>query len=478
MNKTYEKCQVLALLSLLASAPAAHAQTEPLAITNVDVIPIAEPGVLEAQSVVIEDGVITELGAADDVTIPEGATVIDGSDKFLMPGLSDMHVHTDGLPDALTLNLANGITRIQALNAVPSDLEVAAKVRSGDILGPQMITAPHAIGLPDSLAFVAERWNFALAPAFNVDDLVAALHEWPIVVDEASAREFMEIVIAGGADSIKTNLNLPREAFDIYIAESGLLVQGHISGSIGVEHFIESGAHVHHVSELSHYVSSNGHQGEPLMHWNFDLTDENLPTLIELMVDNGTYFTPTVDLGWYLRATLQDAEAVTTAPEVAFMPPEVQAMWQDLESNVVTMFFGGDEGAQAAADYNAYAEQLLMASLSAGVPLMTGTDCTAVPGMVCGFALHNELMFMVELGMSEQEALTASTLTPARFLGEEEESGTVAVGKRADLLLLDASPLESIHNTREIAGVVRTGRWLPREELDAMLAELSERYAD
>ena len=111
----------------------------------------------------------------------------------------------------------------------------------------------------------------------------------------------------------------------------------------------------------------------------------------------------------------------------------------------------------------------------AGVPVMTGTDAP-LTFVYPGFTLHHELELFVESGLSPFNALKAATVTPAKFLKIEDEVGTIAVGKRADLVLLDANPLENITNTRKISGVFANGRWLSKSDLDKMLAKIASVY--
>lgn len=119
--------------------------------------------------------------------------------------------------------------------------------------------------------------------------------------------------------------------------------------------------------------------------------------------------------------------------------------------------------------------RLVQAFRAAGVPLVVGTD-TGVSGVVAGFAVHDELELLAAAGLTPEEVLTSATRLPATWLGIGNEVGTIEVGKRADLLLLTANPLDNVKNTRAIAGVFVNGRWLPRVTLDAMLADLSRRY--
>jgi imidazolonepropionase-like amidohydrolase len=124
----------------------------------------------------------------------------------------------------------------------------------------------------------------------------------------------------------------------------------------------------------------------------------------------------------------------------------------------------------------AYAKSTVRAMHKAGVPILAGTDCGATlsVNLYPGFSLADELELLVDCGLKAEDALRAATWNPALYLGEEDSCGTIAVGKSADLVLLDADPLSEIGNVRKIAGVMARGKWLPRADLDRMLADVAK----
>ena len=169
---------------------------------------------------------------------------------------------------------------------------------------------------------------------------------------------------------------------------------------------------------------------------------------------------------------LVDLEGELGRPEVRYLDPMVRGVWSVLAPGYLS--WPPEQRVQYAKNYE-FMQQLTKALFDGGVKLMTGTDAL-VPTTVPGFSVHRELEELVGLGLTPYQALRASTTNPFEFLGELEEAGTVEVGKRSDLVLLEANPLEAITNTRQIAGVMIGGRWLSHAELQEGLDDLAASY--
>ena len=483
-------CGILLLLAVfLLQVPsiAATPKRQAGAITafvNVNVIPMDIERVLENQTVIVQGDRITAIGPADEVTVPATAQVVAGEGAYLIPGLADMHFHIEENPDSLTLAVANGVTTIQNLNAEPDHLAQASEVAAGQRFGPRIINGPDAQGLPgEDVVFVFKRLNLAAAPFFSLREYVAALRPWGYQYDAESGRQFVLQAKEAGGDFIKTNLFVDREALDAIVAtakELDMKVQGHVWGD--VEHYIRSGAHVHHVGQIAPYLSQNSIPGVPTQKFDMLLVDTKLPTLIALMKEYEMGFTPTVALFWYIEQHYQDYDGLFQSPQMRYVPPAILRRWQNPEQNLVFMAFGrrqesrGQESLAWIEKYRATQVRLIKDMADAGVTLLAGSEVTAVPGIVWGFSLHQEIELFVEFGLTPYQALETATRTPAEFLGEADDWGTVAVGKRADLVLLQANPLQNIANTQQIAGVMLRGDWYPQEALQAMLDDLVAAY--
>jgi hypothetical protein len=453
------------------------------AITHVDVIPMEGEPLLQNQTVVIRGDRIARMGPADGVTLPSGGQIIDGAGAFLMPGLADMHYHVDANPVSLTLALANGVTTVQNFNAMPEDIAMAAQTEAGVLFGPRIINGPHALGLPPDTDFMFRRVNATVGPFFSLEEHADSFRPpYGFQFDAESGREFVLQAKEIGGDFIKTNLSIGRETFDAIVEtadELGMKVQGHVWGDIGLEHYIASGGQVHHVTEITPYLSENNPQGIPFQRYDMLHVDERLPRLIGLMVENAMAFTPTVNLIWHMDQHFRDFEGLMAEPQLRYMPPGKVRRWRNPETNFVLSYFAAEEIEETrayTANMNAFQARLIRELRDAGVPILAGTDATAAPGSVWGLTLHTELQLLNEYGLTPYETLETATRLPAEFYDEAGDWGTVGVGKRADLLLLGANPLEDITNTRRVLGVMLRGEWLPQQALQAKLDEIMVAY--
>lgn len=473
------------MLQSAVAMSAPNQQTEGvLAFVNVNVIPMDTERVLEDQTVVIEGDRIAAVGPADAVTIPANAQIVQAADHYLIPGLADMHWHFGDSPDSLTLAVANGVTTIQNLNAEPPHLAWAAEVAAGERFGPRVINGPHAVGLPPDIQFVFGWLNQSTAPLFSLNSYVDALGQrfrepYGFQYDAESGRRFVHQAKELGGDFIKTNLFVTHETFDAIVetaGELGMKVQGHVWDDIGLEHYIKAGAQVHHTTELAPYLSRNAIQGIPAQKWDFQSMDK-LPQLVALMQEQAMAFTPTVDISWYIRQHYVDFDALLQTPQIRYVPPTTLRGWRNREENLVYLNFGEDESNLEVMDrFDEFQAELLQALVEADVMLLAGTDCTALPGMVWGYTLHQELEMLTGYDLTPYQALATATRNPAAFMDELDEWGTAEVGKRADLVLLRANPLAEIANTQDIAGVVLRGAWHDQAALQQMLDELAATY--
>ena len=474
---------ILLQASTVVAAPNTRAEAV-TAIIHVNVIPMDSERLLEDQTVIIRGDRIAKIGPADQVTAPPNAQVIDGQGAFLMPGLADMHYHVDQDPVSLTLAVANGVTTVQNLNALPEDMALAAQTEAGELFGPRIINGPHAVGYPPDFGFMIERVNKSLGSFFSLQAYENSLRPpgYGLQMDAEAGRKFVLHAKEIGGDFVKTNLFVGREAFDAIVEtanELDMKVQGHVWGDIGLEHYIESGGQIHHVGEIMPHLSENNPQGIPLQRYDMLQVEERLPGLIALMKEMDMAFTPTVNLNWYMDQHYRDFEGLMAEPQLRYMPPGRVRMDRNPETNFVFTYFAG-EPIEETRDYtgklNDFQAHLIRELHEAGVTILAGTDAMAAPGSVWGLALHKELELLNEYALTPYETLETATRLPAEFYDEADEWGTIEVDKRADLLLLNANPLEEITNTQKILGVVLRGEWFSQEVLQAKLDEILVDY--
>lgn len=435
------------LLTAAACLPAADVATPsvapaPLAIRNVNVLPMDRESVLAGQTVIVEGGLIARMGPAASTSVPSGATVVDGTGRFLMPGLVDLHVHLSYNPEDhqrvfLKMFVANGVTTVLNLRGKPQILELRAAVAEGRVLGPRLFTSGPFVNEP-----------FVTTP----DEV-----EQEVVEQRRAGYDFVKLHgDLSGAAYARLNMVARREK---------IRVVGHAPRNLGLESMFEERQYALVHGEEFLYDRENTSR-------DFERIEPQIPGLARSMVECGISLMPNLTAYAIIGEMARDLSPVLARPEVRYLPAVVRELWGPAK-NPYTARFGPDKYEGIRARYRLL-EKLVREFQSAGVRLLIGTDAVNT-GVVPGFSTHDEMAALVAAGLTPFQALRAATANAAEFLTVEGQHGTVAPGQRADLLLLDASPLENIANTRRIAGVALRGRWLSREDLAAMLEGLREK---
>lgn len=423
------------LLGLTLAAGTAPAQTTPVAIVNVTVLPMDRERVLRGQTVMIEGGVITRVIPGE---VPAGATRIDGAGKYLIPGLLDLHVHLASNPadeqrHLLRLFLANGVTTVLNMRGTPEILALRAAVAEGRAPGPAIYTVGPYINEP-----------FVTTPA---------------EVERAVAEQKR-----AGYDFVKLHGNLSRDAYarlNAVARREGIRVIGHAPRNLGVEAmFAERQYAVAHAEEFLYDTTNSSRD--------FVQLGPRIPALAREMVRTGTWLMPNLTAYKIIGDQVNDLEAMLARPEMRYLPQSNQVGWGPA-TNPYTARFRKDQVPGFRARF-AMLQRLTKRFQEDGVGLLIGTDAMNV-GVVPGFSTHDEMAELVAAGLTPFQALQAATINAGAFLGGERR-GQVAAGHRADLVLLEANPFEDIAHTRRIAGVMVRGRWLARGDLDRILEDL------
>ncbi len=455
----------LALLTALVFVPAGCARAQPdndaastsaappVAVVDVNVVPMDEDRVLTRHTVVVQDGRIVAVGPAGDVAIPEGAIQVEGQGRYLMPGLAEMHGHLpSGNPqyaeDVLFLYVANGVTLVRGMQGARPHLELRDRIARGELIGPTLFVAGPAFG-----------GNNARTP-------------------EAAANLVRE-QHAAGFDLLKV-MNMSREAYEAMARtarELDIPFAGHVPGSVGIEGAIAARqATVDHLDRYLEYLAAGGPIPEARGPGFFgsgvaEFADTSrISAIVAATREAGVWNVPTLSL--IENLAMPDApEVMIQAPEMRYMPRDVRDDWVNAKRSYQQR---PDFQLPAVQRLVELRRQLVKALHDAGAPLLLGSDAPQwfnVPG----FSLHKEMGMMVNAGLTPYEVLVTGTRNPAAYFGTPNEFGTVEVGRRADLILLEANPLEDISNTRRIAGVIVRGQWLPRDEIDRRLEEIAAR---
>ncbi|MBW3554729.1 MAG: amidohydrolase family protein [Gemmatimonadetes bacterium] len=438
----------LALAAPLAAPPAEAQQAAPLVIRDVSVIPMDREEVLPGQTVVIRDGRIESVGPAP-ARLPADAIAIDGSGKFLIPGLAEMHAHV-GSPEAnariLPLYALNGVTTARGMLGAPGHLALRDSLARGLVLGPRLLTS---------------------GPSFSGGS---------ITPEEARrrVREQKEM----GYDLLKIHPGPSRAAFDALAEtahEVGIPFAGHVPADVGLDRAIEAGySTIDHLDGFMEALVPPGATGVPARGGWFGLNlvphvDEGrIPRIVTRMREAGVAVVPTQTLMENYASDLTGDELAARL-EYRYWPADQVEQWR--ASKNARLEDPDTPPAAQRARYIHVRRRLIRALYDGGVPVLLGSDAPQVWN-VPGFAAHRELHLYVDAGLTPWQALRTGTVEIARHLGEEGRSGVIRPGARADLILLDANPLESIENTMRIAGVVVNGRWISGEERERRLAGL------
>lgn len=443
--------------------PASGTSTDPAAavmgVVGVTVISMrpTDPPYLRDQTVLVRGADIVAVGATSDVPIPEGATRIDGRGKFLIPGLADMHVHLEYFedPEVLRLFIANGVTLVRNMDGRPYLLDWKREVASGVLLGPTILTAGPVLDGD---------------PPLRPDNT--------IVRTQADARAEVARQQAAGYDFVKVYTSLSREAYAAILEAAraaSIPVAGHIPRGLGPLDAVAQGQHaIEHLGDFDDFVEADSSPSKGRYQWykrflGMPIEMAKADSLGSALRNARIWTTPTLVQAEYELGRDADVEAWLGRPAVGYINRDGRAAWRGAVTRTSARLDDDDWARVALGRRNRLA--LVSALHRAAAPLLVGTD-TPNPFVVPGFSLHEEMALFVEAGVAPAEVLALATRDAAHHAGLATRLGTIEPGKLADLVLLDADPLTDIHHTQAIHGVIRAGRWLPRQELDRMLAAL------
>jgi imidazolonepropionase-like amidohydrolase len=448
-------------VGLVALAGAQSPPNSALIIHNVTLIDVTGGALLQHRTILIRDGKIEDIG---DASLGFGTklkgTQVNGTAKFLIPVLWDMHVHMvfgDWFPRGkeitLPLFVANGITGVRDMGGELDALQQWRKeITAGSLIGPRIVMSGPMLDGPQ--------------PRFPSSIAIKTPEDGRRAVDHLKTR---------GVDFIKLQSLIPREAAFAIADEAkkqGITFVGHVPDSVRASEMSNAGQksfeHLIGIFEGSSPLEDEfikGAKSETKFLSTYD--PARAATLFTLLAKNHTWQCPT--LVWERGGNLIELTDFAHDARAKYVP----AYWKNVTwkkfTDEIKHDFNSDDLATRK-KFVAKELEVVNAMHHAGIPFLAGTNTPPGVYVFPGFSLHEELQRFVAAGFTPLEALQTATLNPAKFLGMEDRLGTIDKGKLADLVLLDANPLDDIRNTQKIAAVIVNGRYLSRKDLDTMLA--------
>ncbi len=432
--------------AVLASPSQPVTQSATTAFVGVSVLTMDSDAVLADHTVIVSDGKIASVAPAAKAQLPAGAARVDGKGKFLMPGLAEMHAHIPGgaatdqaVERTLFLYAANGITTIRGMLGDPRHLVYRERAAKGEIVSPRIYTS---------------------GPSFNGKTASTI----PMAVEAVIAQK------KAGYDLLKIHPGVPRDVFDALAAKADELripFAGHVPAAVGLTRALEAKyASIDHLDGYVEALTPNPSADSQFFGTNLmSAVDESkFAGIVSASKAAGVWQVPTQVL---MDNLLNDLPTTTLAerPEMKFVIP------QEALKNWIAQRDKFQQIPQAdRAKLLGIRRRFIKALHDAGVPFALGSDAPQLWN-VPGFSAHRELRSLVDAGLTPFQALTTGTKNVGTYFKTESTTGTIAAGKRADLVLLDANPLQNIDNSMKIAGVMVNGRWMAKAEIDKRLAD-------
>lgn len=448
-------------------------------LKNVVVID-AVNGLRSDQSVIIRGNRIIEAGPCKEIKEPSDATIVDCKGKYLIPGLWDAHVHLTNnmalIPVMFPLLIVNGITYVRdtaaELDKILPLLEEAEEASWSGGMAPRVFfTGPHI----DGLQLI---WSSSVS-----------------AVSVEQARFIIDCLIRTGVDQIKVyDLLKPEICLEVlsYARSKGYKVSAHVPLAMDVIEASNAGlSSMEHMINLEFSCSSDWDsllKARQLMisqgtkktgrelrediyraqrrHAFKTQDEERRKTVLKTLAENNTWQVPTLVITSMAEHRIFARDYYRR--QFSYLPDSVRLEWEKTADEMLTR-----KPSEEALAHAYWAYEMIPRLVEAGIGIMAGTDMPLAL-LLPGYSLHEELELLVRSGLTPLQALESATLRPAQFFGLDNQQGCIAEGMLADLVLLDANPLEDIKNTRRIQAVIRDGHFRSRDKLDSILSQLAK----
>ena len=432
---------------------AATAAAQPVvAFVDVTVVPMDRDRIVEHQTVIVRDGRIAAIGPSAGTRAPANATIIDGRGKFLIPGLGDAHAHLStpgggpGLAErAVQLYALNGVTMARSMYTEPHHAPVRDRIERGELLGPRLVLVSPPVGGQNTRT-------------------------------PEAARAAVQTHHAAGYRIVKVMPGLTRPTFDTLVVAAraaGMQLTGHVPGDVGLSGVLGARfASMEHLDGFLEALNPSPVTGPQSGFFGLGVVatveESRISRLVADVKASGTTVVPT-EFEMELFTSTEAGSELAKRPEMRYAPSQLVAGWTQQKDGSARAF---GVTAERGARYHELRRRLISDLNAAGVPIAAGSDAFNMFD-VAGFGTFGEIETLVASGLTPYQALAAATISVARLMGLDADAGTVATGRFADLVLLDANPLGDVRNVRRQAGVMLRGRWLPRSEVESKLAAIA-----
>jgi len=423
-------------------------RSKPIVFTHATVIDATGADAQSDMVVIVTGETITEVGKFGKIESPKNSQVIDATGKFLIPGLWDMHVHlTKAGENTLPLFIANGVTSVRDMGGDYVEvLKWRKEAADGTRLAPRIKTSGALLESAENVARMKREGTVEPVDKYRIG-----------IATPEEARKAVDLMASLGVDFIKFRTTASPETYKAIAEESkakGLMFVGHQFGS--PETMVDAGQ-----KSIEHYIYP------PI------ITNPKHAEIYRKMSESGVHVVPTI--------VVADKSLLVSCDDAKTIFEDINGK-VDFRRKYLSGYLIADwkiqleEKKQPSPFELAKLKEVLIKDLQemrkAGVRLMPGTD-VAVLLIYPGYSLHDELQLLVKyVGLTPMEAIISATRYPAEFFGMQNRLGTIEKGKIADLVLLDANPLDDISNTKRIAAVVLNGRYLSKESRERMLADV------
>lgn len=403
----------------------------PIAIVHVNILSFDNNDsttnhILYDQTIVINQGIIISINPTNE-QLPENIKIIDAQGKYIMPGLVDMHTHLFDRSD-LTLYLANGVTTVRNMMGFPMHLKWRKEVEEGKLTGATVYTA---------------------SPTINSGDNAGPFHKK--VKNEKQVKKAIKKYAKAGYDFIKIYDGLDSIMLDKVLAEAhkyNMSVAGHPPYKVDFDELLTKDIiSLEHVEEIL--------QGE----LNYKYNEEKMRIIARKIKEAGIYITPTLSAYRHILLASEQKELFLERDSVEYINPVIRFIGRKQLGDYVEM----EDNSNVKLKFEIM-QWILKVLNEEGVNLLLGTD-TGPNLTIPGFTMYDEIVLSMQSGLDCYDVLYSGTMNAAKALGIDEQSGSVSVGKNADLILLDENPLEVISTLRHPSAVIKKGLLYDEDKL-------------